>query len=255
MAIKTFKAILVALFLLTAVVLTGCQKSYAPAPQATPTLVANGEFTTPLPTDMNDLMMIGELTATAAAQQITAVPAVTLPAATNTPAEVPTTPEENSATEAPAPTSTSTLPVMATHTPTPLPPTAAVTPSATPVPPATIPSGGATIYELQKGEYPYCIARRFNLNPDELLALNGLTPDQGHIYYPGFQLQLPQTGNPFPTERAWHPHPDTYTVTSADETIYGVACYYGDIDPMRIAQANNLVAPYTLQPGQVLQIP
>ena len=53
-----------------------------------------------------------------------------------------------------------------------------------------------TTYTLQAGEYPYCIARRFNVNPAELLNLNGLT-SSSHVT-PGRVLQIPQTGHPFP---------------------------------------------------------
>jgi LysM repeat protein len=111
-----------------------------------------------------------------------------------------------------------------------------------------------TSYTLQEGEYPYCIARRFNINPVELLGLNNLSDASGSLYKPGLVLQIPQSGNPFPGNRALTPHPATYTV-QADDTIYGVACHYGDVDPMAIAQMNGLQPPYTLTTGTALQIP
>ena len=67
-------------------------------------------------------------------------------------------------------------------------------------------------------------------------------------------LKIPQTGHTFPGTRALHPHPATYTVKTGD-TIYNIACYYGDVDPMAIVAANSLIAPYTLTAGQSLQIP
>ena len=107
-------------------------------------------------------------------------------------------------------------------------------------------------YALQKGEFPFCIARRFNLNQSELLAVNGLTlnskPGVGAV------LKLPQTGNPFVSERSLKSHPTNYTVKAGD-TIYTVACQYGDVGPDLIALANKLEAPYTLTAGQVLRIP
>jgi len=110
-------------------------------------------------------------------------------------------------------------------------------------------------YTLQRGEFPYCIARRFNVAPSELLALNGLTAAQSRALQPGRVLQIPQTGNPFPGTRALQPHPTTYTVQSSTETIYSIACKFGSVDPVNIANQNGLVAPYTLTFGQTLNIP
>jgi hypothetical protein len=41
----------------------------------------------------------------------------------------------------------------------------------------------------------------------------------------------------------------------AGDTIYTIACKYGDVDPNAIAQANSLQAPYDLSAGKVLHIP
>ena len=109
-----------------------------------------------------------------------------------------------------------------------------------------------TSYTLQKGEFPYCIARRFNLNPSELLSLNGLSPDSQ--VFPGKVLKIPQTSGTFPGNRALRSHPTDYTVKSGD-TIYSVACLYGDVSPEMIAQANGLSSPYTLTAGNKLRIP
>lgn len=118
------------------------------------------------------------------------------------------------------------------------------------VPPPT--PGLPSTYTIRGGENPYCIARRFNLNPNELLRLNGL--GNNTILYPGDTLNIPQTGNPFPGDRALQPHPTNYTVVAGD-TIYSIACKFGDVSPDAIAMANNLSAPYNLQAGQTLRIP
>lgn len=107
-------------------------------------------------------------------------------------------------------------------------------------------------YTLQKGEFPFCIARRFNVNQTELLALNGLTLSSKPGV--GMTLKIPQTGNPFVTDRSLKDHPTTYTVASGD-TIYSIACKFGDVGPDMIALANNLEAPYSLSSGQTLHIP
>lgn len=107
-------------------------------------------------------------------------------------------------------------------------------------------------YTLQKFEFPFCIARRFNLNQNELLSLNGLGLNS--VVPVGFTLRLPQTGNPFAGERSLQKHPTTYTVVAGD-TIYKIACKFGSVDPNGIIAVNNLKSPYTLEPGQKLSIP
>ncbi len=107
-------------------------------------------------------------------------------------------------------------------------------------------------YTLHEGEFPYCIARRFNLDPADLISVNGLTANE--LVSPGTTLQIPQTGTWGGEGRVRNPHPDTYTV-SAGETIYSIACYYGDVSPEAIIAANHLEEPYTLTAGQKLNIP
>jgi LysM repeat protein len=113
--------------------------------------------------------------------------------------------------------------------------------------------GHPSTYTLMQGEFPYCIARRFNVNQTELLDMNGITTGQG--MQPGTTLKIPQTGNPFVGMRALLPHPTTYTVRLGNETVYSVACSFGDADPNQIIAANSLVSPYTLHINQVLNIP
>jgi LysM repeat protein len=108
-------------------------------------------------------------------------------------------------------------------------------------------------YTLQKGEFPYCIARRFNVNPADLLSMNGLSVAQSSALQPGLVLKVPSSGA-FGAERALLPHPAQYTVQAGD-SIYSIACKYGDVDPVNIAAVNALAAPYTLTVGTVLQIP
>lgn len=159
-------------------------------------------------------------------------------------AQTPTLPVENT------PTPTLTLdPALITLTPT-----ATITPSSTIT---LLPTGTLALpasYTLQKGEFPYCIARRYNIHPQDLLALNGLTSAAGQIYHPGLVLQIPQTGRPFPTTRALRTHPTTYTVPDSQTTVHKVACYFGDVDPQAIMQQNGLTSTL-LTANQVLQIP
>jgi LysM repeat protein len=119
-----------------------------------------------------------------------------------------------------------------------------------PVPSPT--PGLPNTYVLKTGEHPYCIARRFNVDPIEMLRASGLGTNS--TVYAGMELTIPQSGNPFPAERSLLPHPDTYTVSSG-ETIYSIACQYGDVSPEAIAFANSLSEPYQLSSGQQLHIP
>lgn len=115
-------------------------------------------------------------------------------------------------------------------------------------------AGIPTTHTIEKGESIYCISRRYNVNPTEVLSVNGISSAEASALRVGTVLKIPQTGNPFPGVRALNAHPDTYTVDSGD-SIYAVACYYGDVDPMVIAQVNGIAAPYELVVGQQLQIP
>jgi len=119
-----------------------------------------------------------------------------------------------------------------------------VVPSATPGRPAT--------YTLQPGEFPFCIARRFNVNATDILNLNGLNLNSHPAA--GTVLHIPQTGVWSSGARALIPHPTTYTVNAGD-TIYTIACAFGDVDPNAIIIANALKSPYTLTSGQTLNIP
>jgi len=65
-----------------------------------------------------------------------------------------------------------------TTAPTPKPTKVAV-PSATPGKPDT--------YTLQKGEFPFCIARRFDVNPHEMLRVSGIVPNT--TLQPGTELK------------------------------------------------------------------
>ncbi|HEX9797660.1 MAG TPA: LysM peptidoglycan-binding domain-containing protein [Anaerolineales bacterium] len=128
----------------------------------------------------------------------------------------------------------------------------AATSAATPTTGVIATAGVPSSYTLKQGEHPYCIARRFDIDPIQLLAVNGIGSDT--VISPGLTLTIPQGTSGFPPPRALRSHPATYTVQSGD-TIYGIACLYGDVDPLAIAQANGLSEPYNLSAGTVLNIP
>jgi len=219
-------------FILTLVLvagLTACERSLAPSGAPTETVAAPSGQTTSEATEdvMQQIWLLATQTAMAqqgeTGVQETAVPTTSgeVPAATEVPTEAPTA--------VPTQQPTSTMAAVPTSTP-----------------------GIPTTYTLHKGEFPFCIARRFNVNQYELLNASGLSlsskPGSGYV------LRIPQTGHPFDGNRALRPHPATHTVV-AGESIYSVACLYGDVSPEAIAAANGLQAPYNLTAGQTLQIP
>ena len=140
----------------------------------------------------------------------------------------------------------SNQPVAVTETPVP--------PTATAVPPAYVQAtpGIPTEYVLKYGEFPFCIARRFDVDQYELLAINGLGLNSPT--YVGRTLKIPQTGNHFDGNAALKNHPAEYKV-KAGETLEIIACKFGNVSPDMIALQNGLEAPYTLTTGQILIIP
>jgi LysM repeat protein len=220
---------------LAALLISSCQMSY-PGADATP--VPTKPFTKPLATDpMQDLQ--NKATSTALAKTAIAGGG---PTSTPTPQDVPG--------------------VVPSSTNTPL-GGAGVVPSNTP---AFGGSGGGTgptptlkpvtgrppQYVLREGEFPYCIARRYDVNPNDLLQLSGLS--DGILYPAGTVLHIPQSGS-FPGDRALRQHPTTYTVTSSNETFYSIACLFGDVYPENIAQASGIALGTPLTVGQPIKIP
>lgn len=219
------KRIALTLFAVLAIALTACQRT-ASTPVPTQSLDFPGA---PTIENIQSIMVAGTQTA------------VALYGTPEGGQEQPETPAPN-ATETPIVISGDT-PVPGAETPTPL-------PAVTPIPTT---AGRPSTYTLQKGEFPFCIARRFDIDPDELLTLNGLTRSQSY-FTPGTVLKIPQTGKAFPGARALLAHPTQYTVLSED-TIYSIACKFGDVDPLAIAAQNGLQSPYTLTVGSQISIP
>lgn len=243
---KTRRSVLViSVFMISTMLISACTQSLSAAPVETPTLLPTGLFVSPIASVENPMAMIEEFAKqTAAAQTATAGgdPNATVdPNATIDP-NLTLTPQVAVATSTPDVniTPTNVGAVTATN----------ALPGATSVPPGVRPA----TYTLQKGEFPYCIARRFNVDPTQLLSLSGLTTQQAYSLVAGTVLTIPQSGA-FPGNRSLTTHPATYTVASSTETLYSVACKYGDVDPNAIASANNISVSATLTVGQQLQIP
>jgi LysM repeat protein len=124
----------------------------------------------------------------------------------------------------------------------------------TKTPIATATPGVPETWTLQAGEWPICIARRHNLDVGDFLSLNGMTMESRPAA--GTVVKLP-------TNSSWSAnygspallaHPTTHTVV-AGQTLYSIACKYGDVDPNDIIAANGLTEPVVLASGDVLDIP
>lgn len=129
---------------------------------------------------------------------------------------------------------------------------AALAQPAAPAMPARAALPRPEVYHLQRGEYPYCLARRYDIHPQDLMALNGFSYRQ--VFYPGQAIHLPRLSRPFPGRRALRTYPATYTVRPGD-SLYSIACDFGDLDPQALLQANVLEGPGKLKAGMRLVIP
>ena len=243
-----FKKYSLALVFILAVALSACTYKY-PGQKSAVTPSPTTGFAATLPA--NGMNLVEDL-ATGTALALTSA-ATTNPNAILTPSPVggtPLTPIAQQTTDTPNPnvqvTFTSTPPVVDAVTATPI--VAVTTTVGTPVPTGPRPAS----YTLHQGEFVWCLARRFNVDPNDILALNGLVDSE--TIYPGTTLTIPQSGS-YPGNRALRAHPAAYTVTSADETLYSIACLFGDVSPDAIANRNGITLATPLSVGQVLNIP
>ena len=214
--------------------LAGCTISYSNPPTGSP----KGDGTSAYSTNSGPVATMNALRTAFIQQTVQASGQNGTPAgATNTASfstvAVTPTVEGTPGTQAPAATATATQPAL-------------------PLAPTSTP-GVPTTYKIHEGETIYCLARRFNIDPADILAANNDDPN----VYPDDVINIPQHGNAFPGERALHPHTAnmSYTVTAGYDTIYKIGCYFGDVDPNRIIAANSLKDPFTLALGQKIVIP
>jgi LysM repeat protein len=107
-------------------------------------------------------------------------------------------------------------------------------------------------YTIHKGEFVFCLGRRFNILPADIMTLNGYK--SGDILYPGEIVKIPSNSRAYLGERALQYHPTTYSVIPGD-TLYSISCLFGDVDPRAIAAVNDLDVDQALTSGTILQIP
>jgi LysM repeat protein len=216
--------VLIAIAVVLALALSACERSYSKTPAGSPT--AGGDLPFPIPGTDSAIKNVGAGTQTAVAS-------VLGPVAGQTQLANPTSG------------------VILIPTSTPVPPTPTITPTFAIV--ATATPGLPSTFTVHSGEWPFCIARRFNIDPAELLSANGLSVNSRPE--PGAELIIPQGAAKWAAgSRSLIDHPALYTVDAGD-TIYSIACEFGDADPNAIIAANSLKEPYTLTAGSTIQVP
>jgi hypothetical protein len=144
-----------------------------------------------------------------------------------------------------APADTATATTFVTVTPI---------PTATNTPAPTSEVGVPSSYTLHEGEWPYCLARRFDIEGDALIDANGLTEDQAAELSVGTTLNIPAGAPAFGGQRSLRSHPTTYAASGID-TLYSIACQFGDVWPEHIAEANGVELDYLPTGGEQLHIP
>lgn len=95
-------------------------------------------------------------------------------------------------------------------------------------------------YALIRGEWPICIARRYDLDLGSFLSANGMNMNSKPSA--GTNLTIPASGNWSTSQygsRSLKAHPVDYTV-GASETVNSIACKFGDVAPEVILAVNNL---------------
>jgi LysM repeat protein len=109
-------------------------------------------------------------------------------------------------------------------------------------------------YTLQKGEWPICIARRYDLDISTFFSMNGLNMDSKPGA--GVSLKIPSSGTWSGNygNRSLKAHPASYTVLGGD-SVYSIACKYGDVTPEAILAVNGLGSAGDLKAGMTINIP
>jgi LysM repeat protein len=220
--------VLVALAIVLALSLSACRLPASTPPEATPTTA--GEV--PFPVDTQD-----PVSAFATQTAIASTPLPVLP--TDTPQVIVATNTPDAADQGEQPAATEDANEGG----------GVVQPSG----PTPVVERPAT-YTLNKGEWPICIARRFDLDIDTLFSSNGMNMNSKPAT--GVTLTIPASGNwdsKFGS-RSLKAHPVDYTVVAGD-SVYSIACAYGDVTPEAILAVNGLSSAADIQPGMRIRIP
>jgi LysM repeat protein len=128
------------------------------------------------------------------------------------------------------------------------------TPAAIDVAPATavpVAPTNPSQYTVKPGDWLYKIARDLGVSPHDLIAANPqINPNA--VLQPGTVLNVPGAGAPG-TGGGDSGGAKTYTVVLGDN-LFRIALNHGTTFQI-LAQMNNIPAPYTVYPGQVINLP
>lgn len=222
--------LLMAVVVMISMILAGCNLPASSSPAATST------SSVPFPVATNNALVQDILR-----QTLTAAAANTTP--------LPTEAVSTQAVSTAVSTLSQQTPVMGTTSAA---LTATSTPLGTMIAYSTPTPGYPSTYTIHQGEFCYCLARRYNIDPATLIKANPVCKSSALAV--GTTITLPLSAAAYLGTRALKAHPTTYVVRYGD-TIYSIGCYFGDVDPNTLAAANGLTSPYTLTAGQTLNIP
>ena len=117
--------------------------------------------------------------------------------------------------------------------------------------PAT--STGGRMVTVMKGDTVYAIGRRYNADPKAIIAVNNMRAPY-HLEI-GQQIRLPGgAAAPTQTAAATAAGQDVRYRVKPGDTLYAISRQSG-VSVAKLAQANGLVPPYTLSPGQEILAP
>lgn len=269
MKVRPERWFIVTLIILLTLVMVACTRPARPGSDeatATADAVASGTVTDTAPVDST-----GGVTTTVPAESIspTASPVpvdntgvVTSTAPTATPESAAATPPQPTAMSTPVTGAiTNTTPVTSTGAttvaPTATPTTGAIAPTATPTagagqttaPTVGTPPATEITHTVKAGENLYQIGLLYGYSWVVLAQYNNI-PNPNYVVV-GTVLKIPGSSTPTATPTA--PTEVLYTVRAGD-TLGSIAAAYG-ISWVQIAEANGLVNPNLIYPGQILKIP
>jgi LysM repeat protein len=155
----------------------------------------------------------------------------------------------------PAPVAEALTPTRALAATTTLTPSPVVTPTATASPTTPTPSPTPIIHVVQSGETVMGIASHYGIDPDTVMAANGLDQESARLLHSGQELVIPSTGpvgGPLPGGNAQGPQ--IVHVVQTGDTLSSIAVQY-DASLDAIMAVNDLSSVDLIYAGQSIIVP